>query len=770
MNLNNLENKKRYLNIGIWALLHIALIVAVVLSYPWKINRNLYSIVPESETSPEIHTAETVLAARTSSRIMLFVGDSDFTVAKTAAEKIGHTLLSSKQIESASWTVDPSSMKEISDYLFTERFALQDPSILQMDDSAAADYFYSKALSRIYGAFPTSDLSRLEEDPYLLSQNAQDRVLMGSPLTMSQMTLRDDYLVVEDSGRTYVFIQAKISMETSAFASEDHILGVLEDKIEALQKEYPGLRIEKSGVPFHSYSSSEQAQVEVAWISGISTVAVLLLLLLVFRSALPIVTTLASIGVAILAAIGATLATFHEIHIFTFIFGTSVIGVSIDYALHHFADREAQVKSMLLGFMTTELSYIALVIVDFPILRQMAFFSMVGLASALLSVLLVFPFVSEKMEGQGNFPLKIAQLALTGYSKLERIPKVARYIIFVVAAAALIPGFVKLSVQTDIRSMYTVAPELGASEMKVSQWMNMGIAPTYFIVSGDSEDDVLKKEEALTEKLRAAEKDSLLKSHLALSDILPSKDRRSRLNELLSKSLPIKYKELCKQLKMKPVKNAQKKLLTADESELNSGLESLPGQLQSMREMLWIGNVSGKYYSAVLPQHVSKDFNPKQYADPENGVYAVNKIDEVNGALTELSLTALSLVAFAYFAVFFILSFVYTWRDSLRVVRAPVLACVFTLSMFGYMEIPVNFFAITGLILVLGIGIDYALFFKDSRNHTDSTAFAVMLSAATTLISFGTLSFSGFAPVSVLGLSVLLGISVCFLLSPFTRD
>ncbi|MBP5246976.1 MAG: MMPL family transporter [Fibrobacter sp.] len=770
MNLNNLENKKRYLNIGIWALLHIALIVAVVLSYPWKIDRNLYSIVPESETSPEIHTAETVLAARTSSRIMLFVGDSDFTVAKTAAEKIGHTLLSSKQIESASWTVDPSSMKEISDYLFAERFALQDPSILQMDDSAAADYFYSKALSRIYGAFPTSDLSRLEEDPYLLSQNAQDRVLLGSPLTMSQMTLRDDYLVVEDSGRTYVFIQAKISMETSAFASEDHILGVLEDKIEALQKEYPGLRIEKSGVPFHSYSSSEQAQVEVAWISGISTVAVLLLLLLVFRSALPIVTTLASIGVAILAAIGATLATFHEIHIFTFIFGTSVIGVSIDYALHHFADREAQVKSMLLGFMTTELSYIALVIVDFPILRQMAFFSMVGLASALLSVLLVFPFVSEKMEGQGNFPLKIAQLALTGYSKLERIPKVARYIIFVVAAAALIPGFVKLSVQTDIRSMYTVAPELGASEMKVSQWMNMGIAPTYFIVSGDSEDDVLKKEEALTEKLRAAEKDSLLKSHLALSDILPSKDRRSRLNELLSKSLPIKYKELCKQLKMKPVKNAQKKLLTADESELNSGLESLPGQLQSMREMLWIGNVSGKYYSAVLPQHVSKDFNPKQYADPENGVYAVNKIDEVNGALTELSLTALSLVAFAYFAVFFILSFVYTWRDSLRVVRAPVLACVFTLSMFGYMEIPVNFFAITGLILVLGIGIDYALFFKDSRNHTDSTAFAVMLSAATTLISFGTLSFSGFAPVSVLGLSVLLGISVCFLLSPFTRD
>jgi len=768
MNLSNLESKKRYLCVGLWALLHIALIVAVVLSFPWKIDRNLYSIVPESETTPEIHAAETVLSSKTSSRIMLFVGDSDFAVAKLAAEKIGHTLLSSKQIESASWTVNPSVMKEISDYLFTNRFALQDPSVLQMDDSVAADYFFGKALARVFGAFPMSDLSRLEEDPYLLSQNAEDRILMRSPMSMSQMTLRDDCLVVEDSGRTYIFVQAKISMETSAFASEGHILGVLDDKIESLQKEYPNLRVEKSGVPFHSYSSSEQAQIEVAWISGISTVAVLLLLLLVFRSAIPIVTTLTSIGVAILAAIGATLAAFHEIHIFTFIFGTSVIGVSIDYALHHFADREAQVKSMLLGFMTTELSYIALVIVDFPILRQMAFFSMVGLASALLSVFLVFPLVSERMENRDKMPIRIAQVVLAGYAKLERIPKIARYIIFALAAAALIPGFVKLNVQTDIRSMYTVAPELGASEMKISKWMNMGIAPTYFILSGDSEEEVLKKEEALVEKLRLAEKDSLLKSHLAISDIYPSKDRRSRIKALLSNSLPIRYKELCKQLKIKPAKNVKKKLFSAKENI--SSLDSLPEQLQSMREMLWIGNVSGKYYSAVLPQHASENFDPKQYADPENGIYAVNKIQEVNGALTELSLTALSLVAFAYFAVFFILSFVYTWRDSLRVVRAPVLACLFTLSVFGYLEIPVNFFVITGLILVLGIGIDYALFFKDARNHTDSTAFAVMLSAATTLISFGTLSLSGFAPVSVLGFAVLLGISACFLLSPFTKD
>ena len=114
MNSSSSESKKRFFNVGLWVLLHIALMVAVVIAYPWKVDKNLYSIVPESEMTPEIHAAENELTARTSSRMMIFVGDSDFSVAKTAADRIGHTLLANKQIRSASWKVDASSMDEIS--------------------------------------------------------------------------------------------------------------------------------------------------------------------------------------------------------------------------------------------------------------------------------------------------------------------------------------------------------------------------------------------------------------------------------------------------------------------------------------------------------------------------------------------------------------------------------------------------------------------------------------------------------------------------------
>lgn len=46
------------------------------------------------------------------------------------------------------------------------------------------------------------------------------------------------------------------------------------------------------------------------------------------------------------------------------------------------------------------------------------------------------------------------------------------------------------------------------------------------------------------------------------------------------------------------------------------------------------------------------------------------------------------------------------------------------------------------------------------------TVLAIALSALTTILSFGSLSFSSFAPVSTFGLSVFLGILFNFLFSP----
>ena len=196
--------------------------------------------------------------------------------------------------------------------------------------------------------------------------------------------------------------------------------------------------------------------------------------------------------------------------------------------------------------------------------------------------------------------------------------------------------------------------------------------------------------------------------------------------------------------------------------------DSLPQSVRSIMQILWIGKVGDKYYSAVIPLHVSDKFDAQKMAEDLPNVHVVNKMQNINHALTKISHVSIALVGVAYAVVFLILVIVYKFKDAVRIIRAPVLASLFAASFFGYMNIDFNFFAIVGVILTLGIGIDYALFFKEGGRSNLTTALAIMLSAMTTLISFGSLACSAFVPVHTFGLAVLLGISCCFLISPFS--
>ena len=165
---------------------------------------------------------------------------------------------------------------------------------------------------------------------------------------------------------------------------------------------------------------------------------------------------------------------------------------------------------------------------------------------------------------------------------------------------------------------------------------------------------------------------------------------------------------------------------------------------------------------------MSDKFDAQKIAVGLPNVYAVNKVKNINHALTKISHVSLKLVGVAYAVVFLILVIVYKFKDAVRIIRAPVLASLFAASVFGYTGIDFNFFAIVGVILTLGLGIDYALFFKEGGRSNLTTALAIMLSAMTTIISFGGLVCSVFVPVHTFGLAVLLGISCCFLLSPLS--
>ena len=796
----------------LWVAIH-AILIVLGLSVPWKMDSDLYSILPDSNEIKNVSAAEKTLSACTMRNITVLVGHENFDVARSAAVALDSVFKGISSFEETRLFVNEKSMDETREFFFNHRYTLQGRNVREILASGDFDALKKRALQKIYGSFSTANLNHLDEDPFLLGDAAFENFVQNSPMAMSRFSIREGVLYAVDSGVTYVMWNAVLSEKVSSISSGDHIIARLNHVLDSLKKVQPGLLVAKSGVPFHSYESSDRAKSEIAWISGVSIVLILLLLLYVFRSTIPIVATLSTIAIAIFTALAFTWFIFGKVHVFTLVFGTSIIGVSIDYAVHFFVHKKAGVrnvrssiiKGLLLGFLTTELSYIALTFADFSLLRQMAVFSIVGLLSAFLTITLLFHAVFENADGlknaaksePQNLPTQFPKAILDVYAKL---PKWGVRLMFALFILALFPGLKQLYVHTDIGNFYTMNDEIKASEVLTSKLNNLGVSPTYFIVEGKQDHILLENEELLTERLNQAEKEGLVKSYLAVSNIIPSgrfqagsildleklvfgiKKRWTEIliNNELPQMLAPNVTSYLTEIGVENHSIFVKSLLLSqdfidfekiDKNDRFVDVDlknDFPQSLSTLLRMLWIGHIGDKYYSAVLPLHVSDEFDAQKIAEGLPNVYAVNKMQNINHALTKISHVSIALVGVAYAIVFLILVIVYKFKDAIRIIRAPVLASLFAASIFGYMNIDFNFFAIVGVILTLGIGIDYALFFREGGRSNLTTALAVMLSAMTTLISFGSLACSAFAPVHTFGLAVLLGISCCFLISPFS--
>lgn len=781
----------------LWVVIHAVLIVLGV-SVPWKMDSDLYSILPDSDELKNVSAAEKTLSARTVRNITVLVGHENFEVARGAAVALESAFKDDASFEETRLFVNEKSMDETRDFFFNHRYTLQGREIREILANGDFETLKNRALQKIYGSFSMANLNRLDEDPFLLGDAAFENFVQHSPMSLSRFSIRDSVFYAVDSGVTYVMWNARLSKNVPSMASDGHAISHLNRVLDSLKQAKPGLVVAKSGVPFHSYESSDRAMSEIAWISGVSVVLILLLLLYVFRSPLPIVATLSTIAIAVFTALAFMWYLFGNIHVFTLVFGTSIIGVSIDYAVHFFVHwktgvrnvRSSIIKGLLLGFLTTELSYIALTFAEFSLLRQMAVFSIVGLLSAFLTITLLFHAVFENAMASGegivaksvpaNLPTQFPKFFLNAYAKF---PKWGVRLMLALFFLALLPGLKQLHIHTDIGNFYTMNDEIKASEALTSKLNNLGIAPSYFIVEGKAEFEVLENEEQLTERLANAEKEGLVKSYLAVSNIISSESNQQKTYSDFRKII-YGNTGILKVMLEKPgsylTPNARDYLTeigvendSAIIASFNSNVwlntwDSLPQSLNSLLQMLWLGRVGDKYYSAVLPLHVSDKFDAQKIAEGLPGVHVVNKKQNINNALTKISHVSLKLVGFAYVVVFLILVIVYKFKDAVRIIRAPVLASLFASSVFGYAGIDFNFFAIVGVILTLGIGIDYALFFKEGGRQNLTTTLAIMLSAMTTIISFGSLACSAFVPVHTFGLAVLLGISCCFLISPFS--
>ena len=778
-----------------WLLFHLAisllLLFSIFFAGPVSINTRLFDILPQSGDEPRLYRglagytsqsravmeADMILGEKNGRELIILAAAADFEDAKKGAAVLNSEFENSPDFEKCSLFFDSSVMDLFSQYLYDYRYFIAGKETLHLLENGKAVEIAEDALASAFGAFNFFPLTHIESDPFLLAERRMGDFLASSLLSGGSLSLKEDVLAAEKDGTWFVLLRMTLTPDAVSVSSSKNAVGKIYNTVSAVKESIPGLEFYFSGIPFHSYESSFGAQKEISLISTITLIIVLFLFLFAFRSPLPVISSILAAGVSLGIATTAALLVFREIHIITFVFGTTLIGTCVDYSVHYFVHwkgnpalkdggqiRSHIIKSIIMCVISTEISFFAFLLAPFPILKQFAVFSMTGIISSFLTVFCIYPGLRIPADDKRQFHFLNGSF-FSNVKKMSLSQPVKKGITAGIAALAvviIVINFSAVKIKNDITSLYTMSDSLLESEKMAAQVLDYGSPGWYFIVDGRSPEETLEREECLAARLEKEVEQGNLGSFMGTSIFVPSINYQKKTYEAMKSLLPLVPSQF-EYLGFPP------EYAEYFYNEFAASAQyCLPKDAPSQAGVsnLWIGEQGENCYSCVLPLHPAVDEALfRSIANEFEFVNFINKAKDVGYALDILTRIMLIFFFAAYFVISIVICFVYPWRDSLKICAAPVFMVLITMAVLAVCGIHLSFFPVAALVLVFGLGLDYIFYMSGKNRGTDKnhTLLAVVLSFLTTLLSFGALALSSFTPAHVFGLTVSAGLSAAFI-------
>lgn len=730
---------------------------------------DILALLPSAEHDPVADAALHAFSDQAGRKVLFLIGAEDEEKARSAATDFATTLKTTPGFSSIQFELQnrvAETLKAYEPYRHVllsaqdrQRFAAGDGEALYRDAQHA---LYTPA-GFMHAAGPADDPLGLLSD-FLLAQ--------VPPLGAVQ--LNNGLLTVEGENRHWVLVIAETADSAFASATQAQVMPVIEAA--SAQAHAAGAEVLSSGLLPHAAYAAKKAHQEVSTFGLVSLFGTILLLLFVHRSMRPVMMSAGSILLGLMAALIVSHWVFGRVHLLTLVFGSSLIGVAADYSTYFLTDafrvpgrwqgRDAlrQVApGVLLGLATALTAYAVLMATPFPALRQIAVFSAVGLSVACGCVLCLFPLMRPPQAPP------VAPWIERGLMVLLPRPLNRRGVLTLAGVLLLaLLGLPQLKLVNDIRLLQASPPSLIESEKRVRALMNNPAESQFMLVTGASAEEVLQREEALRSKLDALQAKGVMASYAALTRALPSQKTQTQDAALLQNVY------------------APGGLLARMLSELGFSASDAAARLQEARaglaqrltpevwlasaasasyRHLWLGKIRDRYATVVTLGGIH-DLAALRALDGQiPGVRLVDKVGDISALLARYQRITLVLVAIGYVAVLLLFALRYGFTNALRVVLSPALASLATLGVFGLIGEALNLFSTFSLLLVLGIGIDYAIFLREGRSSPLSSMIAVLVCAATALLSFGMLAFSSTPFIHSFGLTMLLGITLAVIVA-----
>ena len=642
-------------------------------------------------------------------------------------------------------------------------------------------FWTEAALGRLYNAFSGPKLGAFRDDPFgLFSGWVQERA--GE----TPVRPRDGRLFVAGESRQYVLLTYTLTPSAFSLGAQRSVVPLLQRAADAARQAVPSSEVIRAGVVLHAAAAGAQASSEVETIGLGSLAGIVLLTWFTFRSVRPISLVLLSIGIGFLGALSVCWLLFGRLHLLTLVFGASLIGVAQDYGIYFLChrlgagaamDSARLLRRLLPGLGLTLLAavigYMGLALTPFPGLRHMAVFSALGLVFAWLTVVCWFPALIKGDTLQAGWLARRYRGLVSNWPRISGRPASLALVALLGALAVL--GWSRLKTNDDIRSLQSSPPQLVADQLKLGRLLDAPTPVQYYLVRGDSDEQVLQREEELKRRLAPLVAQGHLAGWQALSNWVPSqRTQAARLalveDKLLRTDGPLA--DLARAIGEDPAWAAASAAhLRANAAPMRLDAFLATPASEPWRH-LWLGQVAdhGRHVSASIVALRGMRYPSipvlAKAADGIDGVQWVDKVGGISDVLGRYRAYMGWVVLGAYGVVFLVLLPRYRGR-TWRVLAPTAAASVLTLALLGFSGHPLQLFHVLALMLLLGVGVDYGIFMQEAPEEGGGASWlAVGLSAANTLLSFGLLGLSNTPALQAFGLTMLIGTTLVWLATP----
>ena len=743
------------------------LVVRAVDGFP--LETNILKLLPDTRTDPLTEQAYRQFEMATGRRVVFLAGD------EAAAEKLYQGMTDSGLFSEISFRVDPERTRKIFELYRPHRHSLLSNEQRRFLTAGETEKLVQQAEKNLMSPVSIGSTAGLAQDPLFTFME----FLKSLQAEAGAFTVEGDLLVARHQDKEYILVVGELEDNAFSISAQERFDRFYRE----IRSQVQGVELHSAGVIHHAVAGTNSARHDISTI-GIGSMAGLVLLMWVaFRSLRPLMISFVPVLFGFVAALAACVLVFGKVHLFTLVFGTSLVGVSIDYSFHFLAERlsageewvpEAGLRHIFagitLGLLTSLAAYLALAVAPFSGLRQIAVFSTVGLTGAYLTVVLWFPVWLRSPSLRYRPPtVRLARAVVKFWSSAK--PK--GQLLFFLLALVILAIYVAFNLKADdnIRALQSSPREVVEQEDFVKEIVGSSSRTQFFVVRGGTEDEVLRRGEELASRLDIEMEEGRIKRYRSISSVLPSWQRQQEdylllRQEVLDPSSAVGRYLSDMGFEEEVVSGFRESYQPLEVSPLTVK-ELMASPLAELYSQLWIESEDGRSLaSIVVLDGVTELEEMRLLAGSLDGVAFVSRADDVSALLQIYRRLSSWLVAGAYCTIFLLMLLRYRLRNALSVMIPPVGAGLAALALSAALGLTLNLFNTLALIIVLGVGIDYAIFFAEGSGDREVVMHAVLLSAVTTILSFGLLALSGTPVISSFGFVVFVGICVSLLLAP----